>query len=98
MRSSPRSRHAHGRSEVWGRAELKRAIGRERRAVGSMLRELRRGLGLSQEEAAERIGIHAKHLQRIEVGGANVTLATLVAAAVAYSVDVRAIFSPTPRK
>lgn len=66
--------------------------------MGSKLRELRTALMLSQEEAAERIGIHPKHLQRIEVGGANVTLATLVAAAVAYSVKVSALFTPTPKK
>jgi transcriptional regulator with XRE-family HTH domain len=49
---------------------------------------------LSQEAAAERIGIHAKHLQRIETGSVNVTIATLVAVAVAYSVPLLRLFEP----
>lgn len=94
MPRTPRSRHSHGRSEVWGRRTLTRAIAVERRALGARLRRLRTGLGLSQEAAAERIGIHAKHLQRIETGSVNVTIATLVAVAVAYSVPLLRLFEP----
>ena len=68
----------------------------ERRRLGEALRALRAERGLSQEEAAERAGVHAKHLQRIEGGNANVTLATLVALARAYRVAPVKLFAEEP--
>lgn len=59
-----------------------------------VLRELREAHGLSQEQAAEEIGLSDRRLRQIESGrGANATLATLVACAVAYRVEVAALFT-----
>lgn len=71
---------------------MRRAVEKERRLLGQRLFALRAARELSQEQAAELMGIHPKHLQRIEIGSANVTVATLVAAALAYRVPLRALF------
>jgi transcriptional regulator with XRE-family HTH domain len=57
------------------------------------LRELREERGLTQEQAAELMGVHPKSMPRIEGGTANPTVATLVAASVAYKVPLRDLFS-----
>lgn len=46
--------------------------------VGRRLAELRRDLGLTQEQLAERLRMEANNLQRIELGMQNLTLRTLV--------------------
>lgn len=86
------SPHGHGRSEVYDRPALVRAIKKERRRLGLRARALREKRKLTQEAAAELIGIHAKHVVRIESGGANVTIATLVAMASAYRVALVDLF------
>ena len=70
----PPSPYAHGRSEIWGRSALERIILREQRKFGERVRSLREKAGLTQEQASERIGIHPKHLGRIEGGTVNVTM------------------------
>ena len=92
MPSDNRSPHFHGRSEIWSRADLQTALLNAREALGTRLRRIRNDLDLSLETASERIGIHAKHLQRIETGRANVTIATLVAITVAYETSLRELF------
>ncbi|MFE8604825.1 helix-turn-helix transcriptional regulator [Archangium violaceum] len=57
------------------------------------LRTLREKRGLTQEQAAEMIGVHPKSMPRIEGGTANPTVATLVAASVAYGVPLRDFFT-----
>jgi DNA-binding XRE family transcriptional regulator len=84
--------HKRGRSEVWTRGPTARAIKRELRRIGQRLRELRLERGLTQEQAAEAIGVHPKHMIKMEQGGANFTIATLVAASVAYKVPLRELF------
>lgn len=92
------SPYTHGRSEVWDRAALAREISKVRRRLGQHLRELRKARELSQEAAAEAIGIHPKHLQRIERGVGNATVATLVAISVAYKVEIPSLFEESPRE
>jgi XRE family transcriptional regulator, regulator of sulfur utilization len=48
------------------------------RRLGRRVQELRRERGLSQERAAEQAGLDARHLQSIEAGESNVTIATLL--------------------
>jgi transcriptional regulator with XRE-family HTH domain len=60
--------------------------------LGKRLRELREQRGLTQEQAAEMIGVHPKSMPRMEGGTANPTVATLVAASVAYKVPLRELF------
>lgn len=84
-----------GRSEVWTRGPTARAIKRELRRIGGRLRQLRQERGLTQEQAAEAIGVHPKHMIKMEQGAANLTVATLVAAAVAFKVPLRDLFPET---
>ena len=93
MAKKPISPHAHGRSEIWERAGLVRKIGKEQKRLGALLRALRKERELTQEQAAEKIGIHAKYLQRVELGTANVTISTLVAIATAYRIQLIDFFA-----
>lgn len=72
--------------------DLETLVKRELKRLGKRLRDARHAKGLSQEQAAELIGVHAKYMPRLESGGANPTVATLVAAAVAYGIPLRDLF------
>ena len=63
--------------------------------LGKRLVRQRKKLGLTQEVAAERIGIHEVTLREIEHGRMNVTLATLCALAMAYEIGLHNLF-PRP--
>lgn len=83
---------AHGSSEVWARKNVAAAIEREQADLGKRLRTIREAKEMTREEAAERAGIHAVHLARIEAGQANVTIATLVALSLAYRTPLISFF------
>jgi transcriptional regulator with XRE-family HTH domain len=55
--------------------------------LGARLAQSRRGLGLTQEEAAAKAGMDLKRWQRLEAGAVNATVRTLVHAAQAIGVD-----------
>lgn len=86
------SRHTHGRSEVKQRPEMIAALREESMKLAARLKAVRKALAISQETAADRIGVHPVQLARMERGATNVTLATLVAAARAYGVPLRDLF------
>lgn len=86
----------HGPSEVRLRPSLKKPIETAQRRLGLRLRQLREERELTQEQAAELAGLHAKHLSVIENGGANVGFASLVALAVAYKLSLSSFFEGTP--
>lgn len=86
----------HGPSEVRLRPALKKPIEAAQRRLGLRLRQLREERELTQEQAAELAGLHAKHLSVIENAGANVSFTSLVALAVAYKVSLSAFFEGTP--
>lgn len=44
--------------------------------LGDVIRKRRRALRLTQEDAAEKIGIASRHYQKLEAGSVNVTLLT----------------------
>ncbi|WP_075335918.1 helix-turn-helix domain-containing protein [Archangium gephyra] len=92
MPTAGKTPQKRGRSEVWTRGPTARAIKRELRRIGQRLKELRLERGLTQEQAAEAIGVHPKHMIKMEQGSANFTIATLVAASVAYKVPLRDLF------
>jgi transcriptional regulator with XRE-family HTH domain len=87
-----RSPHDHGPSELRSRADVTVETRVQRMRLGSRLRELRTRSELTQERAAETIGLHVKHLQRLERGTVNVTLATLVGCSLAYGVALGELF------
>lgn len=68
-------------------------IDREQIRLGERLRAQRTALGLTQEKAAERSGLHPGTLKRIEAGHVNLTIASLLALAVAYGVGLHELFT-----
>lgn len=59
----------------------------EHAALGRAIRELRLGLGLSQEELAERCGLHRNYVGGIERGERNLTFANQVKLSAALGVQ-----------
>lgn len=84
----PKSR----RSEIWRSPATRRAIGRELLRLGGQLRALREAKGWTLEQAAEKAGVHAVSLSRVETGSVNVTIATLVAVTRALGVSMADLF------
>ena len=58
-----------------------------RRRLGHNVRRLRADHGLSQEQFADRTGIHRTYIGGIERGERNVTLQTLERLALAFDLD-----------
>lgn len=57
-------------------------------AIGQRIRKIRKAMGLSQEQIAERVGISVTHMSHIETG--NTKLSLEVFAAITSSLDCRA--------
>ncbi len=55
--------------------------------LGSNLRDARKRLGLTQEEVAERSGVHATEVSRIEAGKRDPRVSTLQRLATAVEVQ-----------
>ncbi len=60
--------------------------------LGLRIKEIRKAKGLSQEKLSEMVGIDAKHLSRIEVGGSFPSLDTLAHLAEALNVELKDFF------
>ena len=56
--------------------------------VAERIAELRKQAGLTQQQVAERAGMQPSNYQRIEYGGQNLTIETLVKIAQAIGVSV----------
>jgi transcriptional regulator with XRE-family HTH domain len=65
---------------------------------GRRLRELRRGLGLSQEETAHRASLHATYLSDLERGTQTPTLDVVNRLALALRVTLPELFAPLNRR
>ena len=65
---------------------------RARRTVASNVRRRRIGLGLTQEDFAERANLDVRHVQKIEAGDVNLTLRTLSVVAKALRLSMRDLF------
>lgn len=63
---------------------------------GSALRRLRDERGYSQEELAERAGLHRNYIGGIERGERNVALENIVRLAKALSVSPKELFADFP--
>ena len=66
------------------------------REAGRRIATAREGLGLTQEEAADRAGIDYKRWQRLEGGNVNATLRTLLRVADALDTNVWAMLQGRP--
>jgi DNA-binding XRE family transcriptional regulator len=86
------SPHAHGRSEARTDEEREARWQAVSAALGDAIRAARVAVGLTQEQLAEAAGLHEKSLSRLERGGENLTLATLVAVADALEISVQMLF------
>jgi transcriptional regulator with XRE-family HTH domain len=60
--------------------------------LGLRIGEVRRAQKLTQDQAAERLGMHTPNYARIEQGAANVTVDTLVRISSALKVRVADLF------
>jgi transcriptional regulator with XRE-family HTH domain len=60
--------------------------------LGARIKELRKRGGLSQDQLAEKVGIEAKYLSRIEVGKRYPSLETLEEIADALEVEMKELF------
>lgn len=60
--------------------------------LGARIKEIRKAKGLSQEKLSEKIGIDAKHLSRIEVGGSFPSLDALAKLAKVLNVEMKEFF------
>jgi len=69
--------------------DLDPVVKRVLKRLGKKLRDARQARGLTQEQAAEMMDLHPKYMPRLEGGTANPTVATLVAASMAYKVPLR---------
>lgn len=69
-----------------------------RRRVRTHVRVRREEESLTQQQVADRVGIHRRHWQKIEAGQTNLTLETLARLGVALGVDsVSLLREPKPR-
>ncbi len=57
------------------------------------MRRLRTGLGLSQEQLAERAGLHWTHISGIERAQYNLKLSTLTRVALGLDISLSELFS-----
>lgn len=64
------------------------------RSVGRRVAALRQARGLTQEALAAELGISVNYVQRVEIGGSNMTLFTLVKWANWLGVEPAALFEP----
>ncbi len=64
----------------------------EKRLLGARIKEIRKSKELSQEKLSERVGIDAKHLSRIEVGGSFPSFDTLAKLATTLDVELKDFF------
>lgn len=62
------------------------------KALGVRIRELRSKKEWSQEEFADKCGIHRSHMGEIERGETNLTLATLLIISKQLDVSISALF------
>lgn len=63
-----------------------------KKAFGMKVRSLRRANGWSQEELADRAGLHRTYISDIERGNRNPTLTVMYEVASALGVDIAALF------
>lgn len=108
LRVDPHGRNRHAYDTLWpvlpgpygvgymsdGRA--KPALNETTRVFGERVRDRRMELGLSQEAAAVRCGIHWTQLGKVERGQRSLRLETIVKIAVGLGIDAGELVSGLP--
>ena len=61
--------------------------------LGKRIKRLRQRRNWTLEFAAEQMNLDLTHLQKIEAGTINVTMATLVRISAGFSVEIRTLFA-----
>ena len=61
--------------------------------VGKRIKQLRNGLGISQEELGFRSGVHRTYIASLEVGKRNISIATLEKIVAALEVSFSEFFN-----
>jgi transcriptional regulator with XRE-family HTH domain len=61
------------------------------RLFGKRVRERRLALGLTQQELADRAGLHRSYVGEIELGRRNITIKNVVKIAKALQVDIASL-------
>jgi transcriptional regulator with XRE-family HTH domain len=77
---------------MWNRRARERALRVEQERLGARLGAVRFERELTIERAAEKSGLNATYVARLERGGSNATLGVLVAFAKMYRITVDDIF------
>ena len=67
-----------------------------RRRLAANVRRFRLAVPLTIKQAAERVGMHWRHWQKIEAGQNNATLATIVRLATALNVTPAELLAEPP--
>ena len=88
-RREERSSRRHRKTERYAR---------EVHALGDRVRQLRKGRRWTLEQAAERMDLELKHLQKIEAGMLNVTFVTLVRISGGLDASMGSLFAPAKRR
>ncbi|HJK93261.1 MAG TPA: helix-turn-helix transcriptional regulator [Polyangiaceae bacterium LLY-WYZ-15_(1-7)] len=65
-----------------------------RRRIAAAIRRRRRELGLTQEQAAEKLGCTTTHYQRVEYAQANVSLVFLAHLSLVMECDLEELLQP----
>lgn len=65
-----------------------------RAAFGRRVREVRHGLGLSQEDLADRAGLHWTYVGGVERGERNLSLVSIARLAEGLGLSLAALFEP----
>ncbi len=81
-----------------GSEDIDRLIARTQENVGRRIAELREQAGVTQAFVAGHAGISVNNLQRIEYGGQNLTIESLVKIAQALGTTPAALFEPVTVK
>lgn len=86
--STPRTRKPKWRSAARGSSRVDACL----RRLGKRVRALRRERSLTQEATADAASLDSKHLQAIEAGNVNPTVASLLGIARALGVTLADLF------
>jgi transcriptional regulator with XRE-family HTH domain len=66
--------------------------------VGEVLREVREERGISQEEFADKVGMHRTYIGMIERGKRNITVFTLIKISESFDINPEVIISRIHKK